>query len=392
MPSAFGKSRTLDDPMGSTASGIIDDGASARATLSVDASQRRLKQRRQMLILQTANYAAGDIIVWIYAYAGTTSIVIPSMFLLCGIGLTAFFAVLSEMYFGDRFEDHFLTSYQAIANIILQLVFLLAAPEIGFLFLTVVFVIFGFAALRLTSREAAILWAFTGFGVTTIFFFLKTPIALPVATTPEWLAGALSFVVTTGQCVYIGFFGNSMRRTLHQRTVELKVAYRRIEELAELDELTGLLNRRYIVKCLNEEMARAQRGKVPCSVAIIDLDFFKRINDQFGHPAGDEALRTFAISIFANIRTIDKLGRYGGEEFLLILPDTAKDQAVRTLDRLRSIISEVDWTAISGGLNLTMSAGICTVRQTDSVDDILTRADAALYRAKDAGRNRVVAT
>jgi hypothetical protein len=95
-----------------------------------------------MLILQTANYAAGDIIVWIYAYAGTTSIVIPSMFLLCGIGLTAFFAVLSEMNFGDRFEDHFLTSYQAAANIILQLVFLLAAPEIGFLFLTVVFVIF----------------------------------------------------------------------------------------------------------------------------------------------------------------------------------------------------------------------------------------------------------
>jgi diguanylate cyclase (GGDEF)-like protein len=81
----------------------------------------------------------------------------------------------------------------------------------------------------------------------------------------------------------------------------------------------------------------------------------------------------------AVFRTIDESGY------------TAKDQAVRTLDRLRSIISEVDWTAISGGLNLTMSAGICTVRQTDSVDDILTRADAALYRAKDAGRNRVVA-
>lgn len=143
--------------MGNTASGVIDDGASARATLSVDVSQRRLKQRRQMLILQAANYAAGDIIVWIYAYAGTTSIVILSAFFICGIGLTAFFAVLSEMNFGDRFEDHFLTSYQAGANIILQLAFLVAAPEIGFLFLTVVFVIFGFAALRLTSREAAIL-------------------------------------------------------------------------------------------------------------------------------------------------------------------------------------------------------------------------------------------
>ena len=145
------------------------------------------------------------------------------------------------------------------------------------------------------------------------------------------------------------------------------------------------------MKCLNEEIARAQRSNTPCSVAIIDLDFFKRINDQFGHPAGDEALRTFAIGIFANIRAIDKLGRYGGEEFLLILPDTEKDQAVRTLDRLRVIVSEVDWTAISENLNLTMSAGVCSVRQTDSADDILARVDVALYRAKDVGRNRVVA-
>ena len=344
-----------------------------------------------MLVLQAASYAAGDIIVWVYAYAGTISIIIPSMFFLCGVGLTGLFYVLSEMKVGDRFDDHFLTSYQAAANIVMQLAFLLAAPEIGFLFLTVVFVIFGFAALRMTSREATILWVLTGFGVTTIFFLLKAPIALPMRTAPEWFAGAFSFVLTIGQCAYIGFFGNSMRRTLHRRTIELKVANQRIEELAQLDELTGLLNRRHILKCLNEEITRAQRTNIPCSIAIIDLDFFKRINDQFGHPAGDEALRTFAISIFANIRTIDKLGRYGGEEFLLIMPDTAKDQAVRTLDRLRSILSEVDWTPISGSFNLTMSAGICSVRQADSTEDILARADIALYRAKDAGRNRVIA-
>ena len=376
--------------MRSTTSSVLDDGASAGAITLVGESQRRLTQRRQMLVLQAASYAAGDIIVWVYAYAGTTSITIPSMFFLCGVGLTGLFYVLSEMNVGDRFDDHFLTSYQATANIIMQLAFLLAAPEIGFLFLTVVFVIFGFAALRMTSREATILWVLTGFGVATIFFFLKAPIALPMRTAPEWFAGAFTFVLTIGQCAYIGFFGNSMRRTLHRRSIELKIANQRIEELAQLDELTGLLNRRHILKCLNEEMTRAQRTNIPCSIAIIDLDFFKRINDQFGHPAGDEALRTFAISIFANIRIIDKLGRYGGEEFLLILPDTAKDQAVRTLNRLRSIVSEVDWTAISGHFNLTMSAGVCAVRQADSAEDILTRVDIALYRAKDAGRNRVV--
>ena len=273
----------------------------------------------------------------------------------------------------------------------MQLTFLLAAPEIGISFLIVIFVIFGSAALRMTTREATTLWAFTGIGVAAIFLFLKTPIALPMATMPEWFAATCLFVTAIGQCAYFGVFGNSMRKKLHQRTIELKIANQRIEELAQLDELTGMLNRRQIMKCLNEEMARAQRSNTPCSVAIIDLDFFKRINDQFGHPAGDEALRTFAISIFANIRTIDKLGRYGGEEFLLILPETAKDQAVRTLDRLRSIISEVDWTAISGSFNLTMSAGICSVRPADSANDILARVDIALYRAKDAGRNRVVA-
>ena len=93
--------------------------------------------------------------------------------------------------------------------------------------------------------------------------------------------------------------------------------------------------------------------------------FFKKINDQFGHATGDEALRTFSISLFANLRNTDKLGRYGGEEFLLIMPETSKDRAVRTLDRLRSIISGLDWSAISGSMNVTMSVGMCAVRRED---------------------------
>jgi diguanylate cyclase len=182
-----------------------------------------------------------------------------------------------------------------------------------------------------------------------------------------------------------------MREALFNRGNELKKAHARIEELAQVDELTGLLNRRYIMRSLNEELARAQRVGIPCAVAIIDLDLFKRINDQFGHPVGDEVLRTFAITLSANVRAIDRLGRYGGEEFLLILPDTPCDQAVRTLDRLRSIVSEVDWTILSGMMNVTMSAGVSEVRREDSAEDILARADAALYRAKDAGRNQVIA-
>ena len=99
----------------------------------------------------------------------------------------------------------------------------------------------------------------------------------------------------------------------------------------------------------------------PCSIALIDLDWFKRINDTYGHPTGDEVLRTFAITMFANIRSIDRFGRYGGEEFLLVLPDTPNDGAARILDRLRAIIADLDWSAFSPGMRVTISAGVATL-------------------------------
>jgi diguanylate cyclase (GGDEF)-like protein len=181
----------------------------------------------------------------------------------------------------------------------------------------------------------------------------------------------------------------SLRKTLYDRTFELEAAYRRIEELAELDELTGCLNRRCIMHTLEEEIARSHRLNLPCSIALIDLDFFKRVNDLYGHPAGDEVLRAFAITVFANIRSIDRFGRYGGEEFLLILPDTSAEKAARLLDRLRSIIAELDWSAFSTGMRVTMSAGVAALRESEGSDSLLARADTALYASKARGRNRI---
>jgi diguanylate cyclase (GGDEF)-like protein len=143
------------------------------------------------------------------------------------------------------------------------------------------------------------------------------------------------------------------------------------------------------MRMLHEEMARAEHSASSCSIALIDLDWFKRINDGYGHPTGDEVLRTFAITVFANIRTIDKFGRYGGEEFLLILPDTSDDAAERILDRLRSIIADLDWSAFSPGMQVTISAGVATLRAGETADAFLARADSALYAAKARGRNRI---
>jgi len=100
-------------------------------------------------------------------------------------------------------------------------------------------------------------------------------------------------------------------------------------------------------------------------------------------------LRTFAITVFANIRNIDRFGRYGGEEFLLILPETPRDTAARILDRQREIIADLDWSAFSSGMRVTISAGVATLTPEETADALLARADSALYKAKAQGRNRI---
>ena len=131
------------------------------------------------------------------------------------------------------------------------------------------------------------------------------------------------------------------------------------------------------MRMLDDEIARAHRINAPCSIALIDLDWFKRINDAYGHPTGDEVLRTFAITVFANIRNIDRFGRYGGEEFLLVLPDTPDDAAARILDRLRAIIADLDWSAFSPGMRVTISAGVATLQAGRNSGHTFSRAPTA---------------
>ncbi len=349
----------------------------APVRLPPEVLKRRTGQRRQMLAVQGVSYALITSVLLVYCYAGTISIAIPSTYFLSGIGLVSVFVVLSEANFNDRFEDHYLTIFQVGGHVALQLCFLLAAPEIGFAFLSVVFLIFGFGALRMTSRQAIISWTLTMIGLAPIFLFSSTPIGLPITTQTERVAAMLSFVLTIGQCAFVGLYGSTMRKMLY------------IEELAELDELTGASNRRCIMRMLEEEIARATRSGSPCSIALIDLDWFKRINDAYGHPTGDEVLRTFAITVFANIRSVDRFGRYGGEEFLLVLPDMPSEGATRALDRLRAIVADLDWSAFSPGMKVTLSAGVTTLRPEETPDIFLARADSALYVAKARGRNRI---
>jgi two-component system cell cycle response regulator len=164
-------------------------------------------------------------------------------------------------------------------------------------------------------------------------------------------------------------------------------------ELAVTDQLTGLHNRRYMESQLKSLLARSSRGGPPVSVLIADIDHFKRVNDLFGHDAGDDVIREFAARLASNFRPRDLACRYGGEEFVVIMPETNANDANMIAERLRSSIEEAAFFLGSARdtLEVTCSVGVA-VAQTNELDyeTLLKRADEALYVAKRSGRNKVV--
>jgi diguanylate cyclase (GGDEF)-like protein len=170
-------------------------------------------------------------------------------------------------------------------------------------------------------------------------------------------------------------------------------AQAKLEELAMRDELTGLHNRRYFFERLGEELGRARRHARPLALAMIDLDHFKLVNDQHGHWAGDRVLRRVAKLILENSRAHDTVARYGGEEMALILPETDQAGALALAEKLRAAVEAREFDiGRNEPIRLTISLGLVCLdtagRENGDVDSAIKRADQALYRAKEAGRNR----
>ncbi|MEJ0065868.1 MAG: PleD family two-component system response regulator [Caulobacteraceae bacterium] len=165
-------------------------------------------------------------------------------------------------------------------------------------------------------------------------------------------------------------------------------------ELAVTDQLTGLHNRRYMTGQLGALVTRALRGGDPVSALMIDIDHFKKINDGFGHDIGDEVLREFAVRLASNVRAIDLPCRYGGEEFMVIMPDTRLEDAQRIAERIRRHVAGSPFRIPGGAepLSVTISIGVATTSGPgDTAEALLKRSDEAVYAAKAAGRNTVIA-
>jgi diguanylate cyclase (GGDEF)-like protein len=187
-----------------------------------------------------------------------------------------------------------------------------------------------------------------------------------------------------------------MTQRLRSQRAELEQALARLKEVATRDELTGAHNRAHMTELLQMQFEQQRRTGAALSLALIDIDHFKHVNDRHGHATGDEVLRRFARQAQAELRAADVLARWGGEEFLVLMPNTASTDALQAMDRLQQTLAAdgrcnlAERTVMPKGLVITFSAGVIQVGPEDSIDSAIDRADKAMYRAKGCGRARCV--
>lgn len=205
----------------------------------------------------------------------------------------------------------------------------------------------------------------------------------------EWIGLGTGAIVMP--VIYqVSFKSYQMRTKMLRQRAILEDTVARLASASVRDALTGLFNRGHMQNLLDEEVRRLRRTGQAFCVALIDLDHFKQINDRHGHAVGDAALQTFALVAQTELAAIDTLARWGGEEFLLLMPETELPEATQRMSVLQQRVQEHDWSSLAPGLSLSFSAGLCEPDRQASVHLTLEQADRALYQAKAQGRARTV--
>jgi len=250
-------------------------------------------------------------------------------------------------------------------------------------------VVFAFVMLMAGGHTAS--YSAHPFTVVAGVLCLTVPITVYFGLQPDTFHRAMAFVslmyvaASLRSINTLGYFFGRTYRLAH----ELKREKARAEELARVDFLTNLANRRAFYEEGERELQSLQGSNRPAAVVMLDIDHFKSVNDRYGHAAGDSVIRAVAELIRANLRASDIAGRLGGEEFALLLPDTAAATVLVAAERLRAATEALLVEQDGVRINFTLSIGVAVLADDATLDQWVARADAALYRAKQAGRNRV---
>jgi diguanylate cyclase (GGDEF)-like protein len=304
----------------------------------------------------------------------------------CGIvaALILAFSVAFRSGFNLRFSDPSLTGWQLVAAVCTMLFVVYRSPETRLAFTAFFFVALMFGMLRLSGRRLA-QWG----GISIISFALI--IWLRYANNGDVEMLRLDALLCTVMAVTFPWFvyvGERVKR-VERRLIDARIERDNIEETSWRDELTGLYNRRAVNVALDHAIHNADATGEPLSLCVIDLDHFKRFNNELGHLEGDAVLRAFAHAVQAALRTTDVFGRYGGEEFVHILRHADLTGAMREAERVRALIGELELPVSRPIGSLTVSIGVAQYQAGEKAMQTFARADEALGRAKLGGRNRV---
>jgi len=309
----------------------------------------------------------------------TLNVLITSLLGIFGVNIILY--VIFRSGLNKKFKDHSLTLLQMVIATFWAMVVVYYADSIRSVVLLLYLVVFVFGLFRLNVWQFLFLSAFAVVNYAVVILLLYTTHPEVINTRIE----ILNIVVLATVLPWFSLVGGYITRLRAQISKALST----IEQLAIIDDLTQVFNRRQMYKILNDQKALGDRGIHPFSICIFDLDHFKRVNDTFGHSAGDIVLRTVAQEAQKNLRNIDHIARYGGEEFILILTNLEIPEAIICAERIREMTKKLVFEKLPNDFKITISVGVTKYQPSEPIQDAINRADKALYRAKLNGRDRV---
>jgi diguanylate cyclase (GGDEF)-like protein len=351
----------------------------------------------KMILAVAFSYLIDGILLSGFAIAGTVTVVIPLAYTAIGLFDSSAVMLIRAWSIKQRRDTSDFALPQVIASSSIQLVFAALVPQMAFYFFTVLFVVFGVASLGLSKRQSAVAWIGVAIAAALVMSSINARISIPQDTPLIRGLVWLCFVATLGRCILLGVFGRALRLRLHDRRQQLRDSVHMLKERdkslananlelkrqATHDALTGIANRVLFV----ERLSHAVYDGRPFAVCVFDLDRFKIINDSLGHGAGDALLKHVTGRLLSIVRSTDTVARAGGDEFLLLLRDlSAVDEIEVLISRWMSALSQPYQLT---GLELHVSPSIGIARYPNdgtSAEELLARADEAMYFAKRSGR------
>ncbi|MCC5873330.1 MAG: GGDEF domain-containing protein [Gammaproteobacteria bacterium] len=356
----------------------------------------RNDEQRQALRLRRAligmiGCLAFVVLAWTAREFGLVALPTTGFWLLFGSWAAGYAALVALIHTGRNqgLKDPSCTVPQILWAALGALMLLLLAPELFALSWLALLVVGLFGAFRLSSRRYVTINLMIAGAATAAFVFNR--VVWPgVGDTAAAALGYTAFLLALAVVTVVGLELSGYRRELVQRSEQFAQACDRLREMAIRDELTGLHNRRFLMDVLQQQKARHDRrpGQV-FSVCFVALDHFRRVNDMFGHCKSDLVLKRFAEIARKAVREEDYVGRFGGEEFLLLLADTPKDNAALVAERIRRRMADLLISDEVPDFRVSASFGISAHQPGEEVETTLARADEALHAAGRGGRNRV---